>query len=198
MEQETTTSGQNITPENQSWSAAQTAALILLIVLCCVIVWHSYSPEDVYISDLNYEVLVAEEYDPRDDATVLGSPLKIQVDEQPSFYAKGIGLHANSEIFIRFVPDGYTHFAAEIGIDAESATENSSVVFSVYSGGSEGRIGTKGTLLYESSVLKKNMNPRYIEIPVYGRRSITLTVTNAGDGIQDDFAIWSMARFIKR
>jgi hypothetical protein len=69
---------------------------------------------------------------------------------------------------------------------------------SVYAGGSEGKIGSSGTLLYESPVLRSNMNPRYIEIPVYGRRSLTITVRDAGDGNTDDFAVWAMARFIQR
>ncbi len=182
----------------QKWSASQTAFVILLLILCGIILYSTYSPEDIYISALEYEVLTAEKYDPRNDASVLGDPLKIQVDTHPTFYAKGIGLHANSEIFARFVPNGYTHFAAEIGIDAQSGNANSSVIFSIYAGGTEARTGTSGTLLYQSPVLRHNMNPVYVEIPVYGRRSLTLTVRDAGDGNESDFAIWGMARFIRR
>lgn len=181
-----------------NWTAGQSASFVLIIILCGIILYNAYSPEDIYISDLQYEVITAELYDPRNDESAVGKPLTIQVKEQPSFYAKGIGLHANSEIFVRFVPDGYTHFAAEIGVDAVSGNSESSIIFMVYAGGSEGKTGTSGTLLYESPVLKANMNPLYIEAPVYGRRSLTLTVRDAMDGNNGDFAVWGMARFMKR
>lgn len=184
--------------ENQTWSVRQTASIILLIVFCGIILYNAYTPEDVYISDLQYEVITADLHDPRNDESIFGKPLSIQVNEQPSFYAKGISVHTNSEIFIRFVPDGYTHFAAEIGVDAQSGSKQSSVIMAVYAGGSEGKTGSSGTLLYESPVLRFNENPRYIEIPVYGRRSLTITARDAGDGNTNDFAVWAMARFIKR
>lgn len=186
------------TPPKHSWTASQTASAILLIAFCGIVLFNAYSPEDIYISDLQYEVITADLHDPRNDESIFGKPLSIQANEQPSFYAKGVSVHANSEIFIRFVPDGYTHFAAEIGIDAQSGTEDSSVIMSVYAGGSEGKTGSSGTLLYESSVLRSNENPRYIEVPVYGRRSLTITVRDAGDGNTDDMAVWAMARFIQR
>lgn len=191
------TTNSTSTPK-QSWTASQSASVILLVAFCGIILYNAYSPEDIYISDLQYEVITADLYDPRNDESLFGNLLSIQTNEQPSFYAKGISVHANSEIFIRFVPDGYTHFAAEIGIDALSGSENSSVVMSVFAGGSEGKTGSSGTLLYESPVLRSNLNPRYIEVPVYGRRSLTITVRDAGDGNTDDMASWAMARFIQR
>ena len=55
-----------------------------------------------------------------------------------------------------------------------------------------------GTLLYESPVMKPGMSPRLVYVPIRGRRSLTLIVSDAGDGNQADHADWAMARFIAR
>lgn len=174
---------------NGSWTSGQVASLILLLVICAVLVWNAYHPQDIYLGDLSFETLVGDKYEPRKDTSVLGKTLQIHT----TYYPKGVGTHANSEIHTRFIPEGYSFFAAEIGVDAEVGPNSpASVIFSVYAGGAD------GTLLYESPVLRAGMPPRLVYVPVRGRRSLTLVVRDAGDGNEADHADWAMARFIAR
>ncbi len=84
------------------WTAGRVAALILLIAVCAVLIWNAYTPEDIFFNDLKYEVMVADRLDPKDDASVEGRTLQIH----DTYYPKGLGVYANSEIFLRFIPDG--------------------------------------------------------------------------------------------
>ncbi len=167
------------------WTAGRTAAIILLAVFCGVLVWNAYTPADIFFNDLKYEVMVGDRFQPRDDASVEGNPLRIQ----DTFYPKGLGVHANSEIFLRFIPDGYSFFMAEIGIDHEVGEESpASVIFTVMS---------DGTLMYESPVIQAGMPPRQIYVHVKGRKTLTLKVSDAVDGNEGDHADWALARFTK-
>lgn len=184
----------SLPPQNgNEWTPRQVAGLILLVLIAAVLVWNVLRPEEIFVSDMEYEVLKADLFDPRNDQSVEGNPLNIY----HSFYAKGIGVHADSEIFIRFVPENYTHFVAEIGIDGEVGdATSSSVIFSVYGGGAEGRLATDSALLYQGPVMRTGMNPRRIHLPVRGMRSLTLSVTATDDGNEGDHADWGMARFV--
>lgn len=197
MEPKESASGRGPAPANgngQPWTAREAAALVLLFITAGVLIWNVYQPEDIYLSDLPYEVMESDLYDPRNDQSVDGRPLQIH----KSYYPKGIGTHARSVIFVRFVPANHTHFTAEVGIDAGRGPESgASAVFRVSAGGSEARAGTEGALLYESPVMRPGMNPRLVHVPVRGRRSLTLEVTDAGDGNGGDAANWAMARFTK-
>ncbi len=171
-------------PQPGGWTPGQIAAVVILTVLCAVLVWNAYSPEDIYLSDLTFEVLEQERFEMRKDTSVEGDTIAID----KTYYPKGVGVHANSTLFVRFIPHGYRHFVAEIGIDKEVPPEmDSSVVFSVIA---------DGTLLYESPVLKQGMPPRLVHVPIAGRKTLTLNVTDAGDGNEGDRANWAMARFI--
>jgi len=168
------------------WTPRRIAALIVLAVLCGVLVWNAYSPEDIFLSDLKYETLVSDRMVPQNDRSVDGNTLQIG----KTYYPKGIGTHARSEITYRFLPPGYRYFVAEVGIDAEVPEDSpASVVFSVFS---------DGTVMYESPVMKPGMPPRFVRVCLAGRRSITLKVSDAGDGIEGDHADWAMARFVAR
>ncbi len=169
------------------WSASRIAAVILLVALCSALVWNAYHPEDIYISDLKYEVLKSTKFEPQKDTSVEGNPLSIHKTYYP---ARGLGVHADSEIHIRSIPNAYRFFMADIGVDNETP-ENSpaSVVFEVES---------DGTVLYQSPVMRRGMAPRLVRVCLDGRTSITLRVTDAGDGSEGDHADWAMARFTSR
>ncbi len=167
-----------------NWTTGRIAAIILLVILCASLVWNAYTWEDIYYADLDYDVVSSDTYEPQKDKSVLGRTLKIS----DTYYPKGLGVHANTEIHLRWVPPSYTYFTAEIGIDADAEeTTNASVIFSVIA---------DGTLLYQSPILKAGMLPRLIYVPIRGRRTLTLKVDDAGDGTENDYAVWAMARFI--
>ena len=172
---------------NREWTSSRIASVILLLVLCSVFVWNAYHPEDIFVGDLKFETVKAERFDPQKDTSVEGNTITIQRGEIPTFYPRGLGVHANSEIYIRFLPDGYHYFVTEVGIDKEVPVGSpSSVIFTVES---------DGTVLYESPVLRAGMAPRFVRVSIDGRSTLTLKVTDAGDGIEGDHADWAMARF---
>ncbi|MEW6237942.1 MAG: NPCBM/NEW2 domain-containing protein [Candidatus Omnitrophota bacterium] len=171
----------------KEWTAGRVASIVLLAILCGALVWNAYSPEDIFFSDLKYELLVGEKFEPQKDVSVQGRTLQIG----QSYYPKGMGVHANSELNLRFVPESYSYFAAEIGIDAEVPADSpAAVVFSVFS---------DGTQLYESPIMKPGMPPRLVYVPIRGRRTLTLKAIAADDGAKEGaHADWAMARFIAR
>lgn len=172
---------------NRDWTPSRISAVILLAALCGVLVWNAYHLEDIYLTELKYEVLKSERFDPQKELSVEGNTITIQNGEIPTYYPRGIGVHANSEIAFRFLPNGYRYFVAEVGIDKEVPANNpSSAIFIVES---------DGTVMYESPVMRAGMAPRYVRVCIEGRKSLTLKVTDAGDGNEGDHADWAMARF---
>jgi hypothetical protein len=100
-------------------------------------------------------------------------------------YAKGLGVHANSQIAFH-LNENYARFQAEVGIDDEVGP-NGTVVFQVRG---------DGQLLFESEVLTGNDPPRRLDVPVTGVTLLELRVTDGGDGPGFDHADWSDARLI--
>lgn len=175
---------------NNEWTPSRISAVILLIALCGVLVWNAYHPEDVFFSDLKYEVMQSERFEPQKDTSVEGNTITMLQGETPIFYPRGLGVHANTEIQLRFLPNGYRFFEAEVGIDRETPEgAPSSVIFTVES---------DGTILYESPVMRRGMAPRFVRVCLDGRNSITLRAADAGDGNEGDRADWAMARFTAR
>jgi hypothetical protein len=115
------------------------------------------------------------------DKSVSGGPLKIG----DRVFEKGIGVHSRS--LLTFEADGqYDVLAATIGLDA-AAGGKGDCVFVV--------------LADDEPLLTKRMRgndpPQTIELPISGRRLITLLV-EPGEGLDlADHANWCEARFIK-
>ncbi len=183
MSQQEIQSDQPVSVIRSSWTGTQLGILAVLVIACSILVWTAYHPEDIYFHDLDYEVEIADEFLPSHDISVLGYPLKIE----NHLYARGISTFGNSTLILRKIPAGYRYFSAEIGIDASSPKPAGSVVFSVLA---------NGTLLYQSPVLTKDMPPVHVFVPLLERTSLTLKVTDAGDGTEGDYANWASARFI--
>jgi hypothetical protein len=99
-------------------------------------------------------------------------------------YAKGLGVHAASEVVLN-VPTGFKRFKSDIGIDDEVGSLGS-VIFKVYA-------GTK--VLYTSSKLTGASATQSINIDVTGYTQLRLVADGTGDGINSDHADWAGARF---
>jgi N-acetylneuraminic acid mutarotase len=98
-------------------------------------------------------------------------------------FAKGIGVHANSEL--RYALNGRcSTFSATVGIDAEVGTKGS-VVFQVFG---------DGKLLKASAPLMGADGGELLSVPVAGVNELRLVVTDAGDGFEYDHADWADAR----
>ena len=141
----------------------------------------------VYLSDLSWASMSngwgpAErdgsngELDPSDGKTIsLGGVT----------YAKGLGVHAPSEI-VYVLNGGYTRFLSDIGVDDESG-DNGTVKFQVY---------LDGVLAYESGTLSGTSATASVDLDVSGKNELKLVVTDAGDNIHHDHADWAGARLV--
>jgi hypothetical protein len=98
-------------------------------------------------------------------------------------YAKGIGVHANSEIKIAL--DGkYAQFLSDVGIDDDTSGAGS-VVFEVWADGAK---------LYSSGTMTGTTAVKSLALDVSGKKELVLKVANAGDHIHNDHGNWGNAR----
>jgi hypothetical protein len=97
-------------------------------------------------------------------------------------YAKGLGVHAPSEVSV-YLGRGCERFTAKIGLDDE-ITQPGSVAFQVFG---------DDRLLHDSGVLKGKGAALPIDVDVTGVRMLSLRVTDGGDGRNFDHADWAEA-----
>ncbi|MDT7787337.1 MAG: alpha-glucosidase [Pseudonocardiales bacterium] len=97
-------------------------------------------------------------------------------------YAKGLGVHAPSEVSV-YLGRGCSRFSAKIGLDDETK-EPGSVAFQV--------LGDDKPL-YDSGVLRGKAAAVPIDVDVTGVRMLSLRVTDGGDGRNFDHADWAEA-----
>jgi hypothetical protein len=109
-----------------------------------------------------------------------GPPLRLR----GTTYDKGLGVHASSEVVID-VGGRYERFTAEVGVDdSRQASGLGSVIFEVLG---------DGILLARTGVLTPR-DPAYpIDVELAGVRTLTLRVTDGGDGNNNDHANWADA-----
>ena len=98
-------------------------------------------------------------------------------------YAKGLGVHASSEI-VYDLNGVYRGFLYDIGVDDE-VTSGASVKFQVYA---------DGVLVYDSGVMTASSATKSVALDVTGVSQLRLVVTDAGDGNTSDHADWANAR----
>ncbi len=102
-------------------------------------------------------------------------------------YARGLGVHANARIDYR-IGGTYAAFLADVGVDDE-AGESGSVTFEVWADGAK---------LFDSGPMRGGMPAQGIKVDLTGKATLTLIVTDAGDGIGSDHADWANARLVRR
>lgn len=106
-----------------------------------------------------------------------GSPLSIRGET----YAKGLGVHAPSEVVV-LLQRRYERFAATVGVDD---LQTGTIVFEV--------IGD-GEVLLRTPVLTVFDPPYAIDVDVSGVNALLLRVTDGGDGNSHDHGIWADAK----
>jgi hypothetical protein len=101
-------------------------------------------------------------------------------------YAKGLGVHANSEI--HFALAGIcSSFSAQVGIDDEIPVGLGSVIFQVFA---------DGVKLYDSGKLTSGGPPGVVFVNLTGRQDLSLVVTETGNTNYDDHADWADAKLV--
>jgi len=104
-----------------------------------------------------------------------GGPLRIR----GTTFDKGLGVHAFSEVTVD-IGGAYERFTAQVGLDDE-VTGPGSVAFEV--------IGD-GAVLARTGVLTRADPAQPIDVDVTGVETLTLRVTDGGDGINFDHGDW--------
>lgn len=97
-------------------------------------------------------------------------------------YAKGLGVHAASEVRYNVGANCNT-FTASVGVDDEKTTA-STIIFQVYG---------DGALLYDSGVMNPTTATKSVNANIAGKNELKLIVTDAGDGNNSDHADWANA-----
>lgn len=100
-------------------------------------------------------------------------------------YAKGLGVHAPSEV--KYALNGkYTAFMADIGVDDEM-TSTGSVIFQVWA---------DNVKLYQSPLMYTNSPTQKVNVSVAGKQELKLVVTDGGNGNGADHADWANATLV--
>jgi glucose/arabinose dehydrogenase len=99
-------------------------------------------------------------------------------------FAKGLGVHALSEVVVA-VPSDCSRLRAEVGVDDEVGS-NGSVVFQVFQG---------TTKLFDSGTMTGSSATQAVDVAVAGGSQVRLVVTGAGNGVDHDHGDWAGARF---
>jgi hypothetical protein len=97
-------------------------------------------------------------------------------------YAKGLGVHAYSEITYN-LNGAYKNFLTDIGLDDEKT--GGSVTFQVW---------LDGVLAFDSGLMTSASAIQSLNLSVVGKNQLKLIVTNGGDDNGDDHADWAGAR----
>ncbi|MEU9336106.1 NPCBM/NEW2 domain-containing protein [Streptomyces sp. NPDC048290] len=109
-----------------------------------------------------------------------GTPLTIE----GTVYAKGLGVHAESEI--EYYTGGHcTSVTAQVGVDDEEV-DSGTVAFQIWA---------DGRLAASSGVLTTSMPAQPLSADVSGASTVRLVVTDGGDGITSDHGDWADARW---
>ncbi|HEY0844755.1 MAG TPA: PQQ-dependent sugar dehydrogenase [Noviherbaspirillum sp.] len=99
-------------------------------------------------------------------------------------YAKGLGVHAPSEIRYQLGGACTGHFIADVGID-DVASDQGSVIFQVY---------LDDAKVFDSALMRGDDLRKAIHAGVTGKQQLRLVVTDGGDGNAADLANWAGAR----
>jgi hypothetical protein len=101
-------------------------------------------------------------------------------------YAKGLGVHANSDVRLNLTGGSYSQFLADIGVDDEVGN-NGSVDFQIF---------LDNTKVFDSGTMTGASATQQVSVPINGQSTLRLVVTDSGNGNNSDHADWANARLI--
>jgi glucose/arabinose dehydrogenase len=139
---------------------------------------------ETYLSDLTWSSMTngwgPAEKDRANGESGTGDGAALRIDG--TTYAKGLGVHAASDI--RYAVSNCTSFRGTVGIDDETGGFGS-VVFEVYAG---------ATKVYDSGVMFANTPAKLVDVSIAGATQLRLVVTHGPDDPTNDHADWALAR----
>lgn len=102
-------------------------------------------------------------------------------------YTYGLGVHSKSEIVFDIDKD-FSRFVADVGVDDEVPDGRGSVIFQVFG---------DSTKMFESTIMRKGVAPRRVDLNVVGVQLLKLVVLDGGDGPSYDHANWANAKLYR-
>ncbi len=117
---------------------------------------------------------------PHKDQSVGGHSLSIGGQK----YEHGLGTHAVGSLWVK-LKGGSTRFQAAVGIDDEVGPKGS-VEFKVWA---------DDKLIWHSGIMKGGAAAKTVDLDVKGVQTLTLRISDGGDGYEFDHADWADARF---
>ncbi|MCI8360206.1 MAG: DUF1349 domain-containing protein, partial [Clostridiales bacterium] len=154
----------------------------------------SLAAEDsaVYLSDLTWKSLSVGWGNPGLDKGLAGREIALRgSDGQSKTYAKGLVLHAPSEISYDLTDSGAKAFKAFVGIDVngnQGSPNSASCAFIVKVDGEE---------KYKSEVIRIGTGNREVSVDLpEDAKTLTLVSTDGGDGNNSDHSVWADAKLI--
>ena len=119
---------------------------------------------------------------PQIDKAVTGKPISIA----GRAFGTGVGTHARSVLWVDLARKG-ERFQAWVGVDDAAGSDAASLRF---------RVVADGTTLFDSGTMRHGQEAKRADVPLTGRQSLLLLVTDAGDGVSYDHADWAEARLV--
>ena len=123
-------------------------------------------------------VIYVDGKEPHARLAYLGGPLILRGET----YLHGIGTRAHSELMID-LKRAATRFVTMAGLD-DTTSGYGSVTYEVW---------LDGRKVLDTGVIRGIDQPRLLSVDVTGARYMTLVITDAGDGADDDFTDWAGA-----
>ena len=120
---------------------------------------------------------------PHADQSVEGNPITLD----GTVYQHGFGTHATSLLTID-LHGAAALFTATVGVDDEVTSGRGSVVFQV--------LGPDHSVIWQSGLLKAGDPVQKASVPLTGLSTISLHVTDGGDGTSYDHADWADAAIV--
>jgi alpha-galactosidase len=152
--------------------------LALIAMLCSA---SSLFAETVPLSALDLNQMTSGWSVPKVDLSIAGQPITIGGKK----FAHGVGTHAASKLRVDLGGKA-SRFKAQVGVD-DSAKDQGSVEFIVAGDGKE---------LWRSGVMTGGKQAKPVDVDVSGIKTLTLRVTDGGDGTSNDHADWGDASIV--
>ena len=147
-----------------------------------------YGAAMVYISDLEYESNSTIGWGTiHKDAEVEGTPITLRDNNGANVvFSKGIGTHADSDIYYNIANKGYTKFESYVGVDA-SKTDYGSITFEVL---------IDGVSKYRTEELTITSAMHKISVDIPADAQIIQLRASKGTNDWSDHADWADAKFL--
>ena len=139
--------------------------------------------ETVWLTELDLSHLHFEGWKkPSVDRSFSGKPMAIG----GRGFQRGVGTRATSSLWVEL--DGQAdRFVAFVGVDDAAGNPTAAVAFAIFGDGKK---------LWESTVMKRGLSAKAVDLSLKGVRSLLLMVDHAGESYAYDHADWADARFI--